>query len=69
MDPMNFILAVAAFVLGLFVVKISAEIAYKAKVSWGQAFVQAVLLYIIGLIVDFLFFGSTIGTGFLGKIF
>lgn len=66
---MNFILAVAGFILSLFVVKISAEIAYKTKVSWSQAFIQAVLLVIIGLVVDFLFFGAVVGAGFLGRFF
>jgi hypothetical protein len=43
---------IIGFVLSLWVVKTSAQLAYKQEVTWEQAFLQWLLLLILAVIVS-----------------
>jgi len=51
--PQLFALMIS-FVLSLWVVKVSAELAYKKEITWEQAFLQWLLLLVLAFFVSIL---------------
>ncbi len=55
MEFAQLFLLIIGFALSLWVVKASAQLAYGQQVSWGQAFLQWLLLIILAFIASFIF--------------